>query len=534
MTGHPAAGSPFGYLPAAPEHFVDRWPYIDDVARELLSATGDSYALIGGRRFGKTSFLNALEDRLRHGSSAICDHRPLVVSISFESLELASATAFFSHVLMRVLDQFEPGRSGGAVARPPLDQGLLAQLCARLESKPALVHFEQAIAHIFDRLELVHGPTRLVLLLDEMDCALDYEWHVPLFRQLRTCISGGPFTGRVRLVAAGSRQFLNAVKVPGSPMLNQLKRCQLRSLNRADVDAMCSRCPGLPAAARGEIWRQCGGHPLLARYLLRHLWGAGCAGATERDVESLAHRFLNDHHDDLVGWASALGTSALRLYDHAVDRSDWIDEMDLIKTSDPPSTDVRGDLMALCYHGFLEPADDWSRYRRTGQLLRSWHLERRQAADDATDDPPNAGRGGDVILQPGAIFSTGGWQVGDHIEIKDVSNSIIPIKSELQHVSQTIGGMDAADGAKQELSRLVEALGEALAQAPADRRKDAATLTNRVKAVVDELASAEPDSGIVESNLGSIRKIADALASVVPAAARIATEITTQVADLMS
>jgi ABC-type uncharacterized transport system fused permease/ATPase subunit len=53
--------NPFHYnRPTRPEDFLGRHAIVSKIADTLYNLSGDSYGIIGGRRFGKTSLLKAL------------------------------------------------------------------------------------------------------------------------------------------------------------------------------------------------------------------------------------------------------------------------------------------------------------------------------------------------------------------------------------------------------------------------------------------------------------------------------------------
>jgi hypothetical protein len=61
----PAAHNPFNFgTPAPPEKFVGRWPEAERIVNDLLNPGGLSYAVIGGRRTGKSSLLEAVQHLL--------------------------------------------------------------------------------------------------------------------------------------------------------------------------------------------------------------------------------------------------------------------------------------------------------------------------------------------------------------------------------------------------------------------------------------------------------------------------------------
>ncbi|NJK81886.1 MAG: hypothetical protein HC914_19300 [Chloroflexaceae bacterium] len=107
--------------------------------------------------------------------------------------------------------------------------------------------------------------------------------------------------------------------------------------------------------------------------------------------------------------------------------------------------------------------------------------------------------------------------MGDQINISNVQNSILNIKTQLANVTQTVEGMQGIDeNAKQELIEVVEQLRELLEKVPPEHIEDAETAVQRVNAIVKELSSSNPDKEIVSVNAESLKKAAQNIDAVMP------------------
>ena len=59
------SGNPFNYgMPVFGEQFVGRWKQIEEMAEDFSNPNGMSHMLVGGRRFGKSSFLETLQRKV--------------------------------------------------------------------------------------------------------------------------------------------------------------------------------------------------------------------------------------------------------------------------------------------------------------------------------------------------------------------------------------------------------------------------------------------------------------------------------------
>ena len=61
----PEMKNPFHFnRPTRPEDFLGRWAIVEQIVDDLYEWEGESYGIVGGRRFGKSSMLLALENSL--------------------------------------------------------------------------------------------------------------------------------------------------------------------------------------------------------------------------------------------------------------------------------------------------------------------------------------------------------------------------------------------------------------------------------------------------------------------------------------
>src|SRR5690242_18193299 len=62
---NPEMKNPFHFnRPTRPEDFLGRWAIVEQMVDDLYDLEGESYGIVGGRRFGKSSMLRVLEDSL--------------------------------------------------------------------------------------------------------------------------------------------------------------------------------------------------------------------------------------------------------------------------------------------------------------------------------------------------------------------------------------------------------------------------------------------------------------------------------------
>jgi len=221
--------NPYQYLrPVKPAVFVGRWTEARRIALDLLLDEGDSYAIIAGRRCGKSSFLLALHEKLSKNSAAdVVDCQALPILFDFKSASFASEQHFFAYILQEIqrrVDVNARRRPADAWSNPvKLDAEWFIELSQSAEL--TLRDFEDAIGYILDQIDDPLQPVRLVLLLDEVDETLDQEWTEALFDRLRSFSLQRRFKGSR---SARSERLTSFFRAGQRPRLATLERTQAR------------------------------------------------------------------------------------------------------------------------------------------------------------------------------------------------------------------------------------------------------------------------------------------------------------------
>ena len=118
------------------------------------------------------------------------------------------------------------------------------------------------------------NPIRLVLMMDESERLTNQPWGEDVCGHLRHLVTWPDMSREIALIMAGSTEFYTETTRRGSPLTNVLTRHHLSVLERCDIDKLACRIDGwVPGESTiDEIWRQSGGHPCIAQYLLHELW----------------------------------------------------------------------------------------------------------------------------------------------------------------------------------------------------------------------------------------------------------------------
>jgi hypothetical protein len=358
--------NPYSYnLPTEPEMFFGRRNNLEIILRDLTSIPGDSIALIGGRRMGKTSLLEMLSHRLEE-QAADPNQSLLLLPIFLDmiSLDPEGLTSFFYTV------------------QQSLQSLLVDKLNIQLEDTTGLA--EQPTAHNFARLlerwgrvvMTEHGhPLRIILLLDECDWIAEQLWSSDLSSALRFLLVGRKTRSLLKVVMAGSYKFLTQVSQYGSPLRNILKYHTLQVLNEQDSrDLITKPTDGIPSEEIIQtVIKQSGGHPFLLQYLMFYLWDYGLENVRIDTVFDITARFLHERFD-FQNWVDDLGEPGLRVYSRLAQIDEPLNEAQIRATLKPVPSNLLQVLDALCYQGLVVPTKERLGFRVTSEMFKDWFV----------------------------------------------------------------------------------------------------------------------------------------------------------------
>jgi hypothetical protein len=376
------APNPFRFnRPTPPHEFLGRGATIHDIADELCSWNGDSHAVIGGRRFGKSSLLAALEHALlaRWGAREDGTLRVLPVRFSLQDiLPLSSTDDFFRFASQRTCLAFEE-------ALPETSNAALAPLSARdhssTPSRVTLQDFEQLVLKIVTARAT---PLRVALLIDEMDSALDSPAVEALFGNLRSLVSTGRVSDHVRLIAAGVGRF-RELDGKDSPLVNVLTPLFLEPFDEPSARALIARVDGLDVGVSEALIRAAGGHPFILQFLLHHLFRRGVTSVTPAVLQETALKFMQDRRPDLEGWWQAVGSEGQTSYAVLARTSRWTSVGEVVQALESAPARVKRGLEALWFHGLVLQRNGHREYSVGGELFRDWYAQQNAPTQKTAD-----------------------------------------------------------------------------------------------------------------------------------------------------
>lgn len=383
--------NPFYYnLPTRPADFIGRWPLVDEIVADLSRPRPDSWAVIGGRRFGKSSVLKAVEARLLEqiAQTAPGDQYifPFIVDLK------GSATQTEQNVYARIVRVLYRALSHRRDLKLDLSSTRLKSVVSSGAETLSFYQFEETLDDLALHFEDHLGPLRLVLLLDEVEATTRFDWSETLFNQLRALIYDGPLADVVKLVLTGAGSVIQ-VRHEGSPLLNAVKITHLAVLPEPDLQTLIARGGEIPDKTSAAVRAQSAGHPFIAQYLLHHLWADGLAQAAPAHVEQVAHQMRQQRAADLEGWWEAIEDGGQFVYAMLAEADQWFDEQILLAQNTGANPAIDQGLAVLCYHGLAIRDPHMPRYRIGGMLFREWFSQNvipDMAAVDGRDKHPGS------------------------------------------------------------------------------------------------------------------------------------------------
>jgi hypothetical protein len=360
--------NPYNYnLPVGPEMFFGRETDVKRLTDALTATPGDSVALIGGRRMGKTSLLEALLRTFETQAAAIPDRLSVVVFLDLSGEWLETVTGFFKLICTEVAFTLDE----------QLPDELQEETFVLKEGRPPAPAFRKLLEGWGREAMVQTGKRlRLMLLLDECEQTVEQPWASDLYSALRYLLVGRTTRTLLKVVMVGSHGFLTQVRQHGSPLRNVLKYHTLGVLNAAATRDLIVGPTG--GTLSEEIVRtvidQSGGHPFFTQYLMHHLWERGLEGATSETARQIAAQFPHER-GDLHDWTQSIGATGASAYRVLVQEGRALTEAQIRADLEPAPLDLVQALDALCYYGLAQYDSNEETYRVGGEMFRRWFVD---------------------------------------------------------------------------------------------------------------------------------------------------------------
>ena len=374
--------NPYAYNDATGRNYVGNGDLLRRVITGMIDH-GEHFAIVGGRRCGKTSTLHVLEEHLAQGEHGDSPR----------------------HIVPLLIDA-----SAGPVSPAILFREILRSLTKRIEEISeshwdSIAHeeepyraFRQKLTDDSIRTALTRGYGRNwlgVIMLDEIDDIaqrlLETGHGDVFFRNLRYLVmEETKLKGHFRLVAAGVNDLTGLIR-SGSP-LNMMATKELGVLQDEDVAQLADVGfrGSMTDAANERLTELTGRHPYLLQGVLQTLWPPGRVGIAGGQVAQAADQFQREHEHDFSNWLSVFDSTARMVYGYlsaslgeSASLSKLVRAFPAQEGMSVSGRDVERALGVLATHGVIVADADGENYRVSGTMFRDWFHSHAPVAKDA-------------------------------------------------------------------------------------------------------------------------------------------------------
>jgi len=401
----------------------------EDVIEELMNGfvNGNSYAVLGGRRCGKTSFLMNMEKLIKN--NGLAPFHALVGRFSVQELGKPTPNILFE----KMYDM--------------TTQGIGADAWKDGELNKEYQHFLKMMDKAAPNLTQKYGADWLmILMIDELDAALTELADVQIFQNLRNLLMESRFNRHFRLIATGVKDMARLITSGSSP-LNNLRNRHLGILSDSSaktlVDKGFNKFAYQPPMLK-FVFDLSGRHPFILHGILEYLWTNKPSEWDIQKIRNSSLKFINEHGKNFQRWVGAFGIPEKTIYRELAESSkpqlNVSDIRSAINENLRPETDDA--LNILSYHGIID-TNDSSNPRIAGTLFRTWFIEH------TLDYQPN-----DKLLKARAI-------------LKELSTDLskMPIDDKIKKEISKLLIESATTSDKDQISSILEKITEKFKQA---------------------------------------------------------------------
>lgn len=319
---------------------------------------GQSFGVTGGRRMGKTTLLRRVEADLVEHAKQWADGGLLVIPVYIDGLTL-SAPVTPDNVFAVILEKVEKciGPSTSSATNLRSDQLPLHLFTARL-------------------VELIQSSSKhrlqIVVLFDEVEPILDYDWGRGFFSNWRALLHNEPAVSPyISAVFAGAAGMFQLARDVGSPLGNILSWRELAPFSLKDTSLLVNEPTShqLPPELAERVFQETGGHPALIQYLMKFVCDRDLDEA-EQSLNQAIESFHANEHDKFERWWEKIPPLAQQLYAQILRAGTQVSRRFLIQAFN--SADIGRALDILRSTGIILYDSELDSYTVAGRMFSRW------------------------------------------------------------------------------------------------------------------------------------------------------------------
>jgi hypothetical protein len=339
----------------------------EELIEEMLRGfrNGHSFALLGGRRCGKTSFLKQIQSTLK--TQGLSPLTPLPVYLDMQGIGNITPATLFENMYRLIA-----GNDCSASMQWP--EGREYEMFLRLLDDVRL------------KLDASHSADWVIILLvDELDSALEHLVNDQFFQNMRNLLMVSRYCTRFRMVATGVKEMASLISSGSSP-LNNLRTKYLRVLNESEALELVRKCfpDDVTPEWQRELFRLTGRHPYLIQGLLEKIASATAMGTDITLLSRNAGEFMREHKD-FVRWLDAFGSAEHAIYKCLAKGSETGEAISSIRKKLGASyvSQIDDACTVLSCHGVIDDSDS-DMLRISSAMFRDWYLRNIPVSDSSS------------------------------------------------------------------------------------------------------------------------------------------------------
>ncbi len=344
-----------------------------DLATELLGEliNGRSFAIVGGRRMGKSVLLNKVMQDMVSNSEEWRRGGLVVVPVYIDGHGLPFDGSPLD-IFLRIADSVDSYvRSRSLLSK---------EVHKAKETSGATDYLSSFSERLTTVAQSMDCRLQVVILFDEIAPILNHEHGLGFFWNWRTVLSNSPLSSFASAVFAGATEMRTIAEEHGwSPLGNIVAWKELGLLSLDDTNDLVNEPTRqqLTSDFTSTVFELTGGHPFLIQYLMHQV----CETDLEQAQDSLVRaqqRFLEEQKWTFDNWWRKLDAPARDTYRFLSHSVTPVQRRDIVARS---GDDAYRALSSLCQVGVVRYHPSTDEYQSAGALFLEW--QRRSSTMDA-------------------------------------------------------------------------------------------------------------------------------------------------------
>ena len=356
------------------EMFYGRRQQVKDIIKEFREGNdrnGKSYAIIGGRRIGKTSILLEIERQI-NALPAEQNTSPKLVPIYLDLVDIQPQKPgdFFKAIIAQLNAQKLQG---------------ITNLHMRTDDEDNDINkvFDDFTTQIKEQVVAKMKDIRIVILADEVEFLFRHNWTREFAGKLSHLISIGELRKNVVIAMTGVTNLYQELKDLGSPLALAVDKIILNVFDEEETQKLIDEPTNgmLPTKLRDEIVQKTGRHPFLIQYIMANL--------DEPPTPEKLHRIIAsfpEKREDFRIWQGSFDALERKILTYLIVKNAPVPHQELLRhfrEDDIETMNIVDAIQKLSYTGIVKKTDKG--YETNIPMFTEWYQEMSEDVQDELD-----------------------------------------------------------------------------------------------------------------------------------------------------